>query len=50
MIRGIKMYDIWVSGMATSTLSAVMAVISMPSGFLVVFENPSRSSFTFTPV
>jgi serine/threonine protein kinase len=33
------------SVVVTSTLSVVMAI---PSGFLVVFEKPNRSSFTFT--
>ncbi len=35
------------SVVVTSTLSVVIAYFSYPSGFLVVFEKPTRSSFTF---
>jgi hypothetical protein len=36
------MYDTWISG------SDVNSFCCIPSGFVVVFEKPNRSSFTFT--
>ncbi len=43
-IRG--MYDTWISG--SDVNSFLLLWLSIPSGFLVVFEKPNRSSFTFT--
>ncbi len=43
-IRG--MYDTWISGIDAN--SFLLLWLSIPSGFLVVFEKPNRSSFTLT--
>jgi hypothetical protein len=44
-IRG--MYDTWISGSDVNSFCCY-GLCSIPSGFLVVFEKPNRSSFTFT--
>ncbi len=41
------MYDTWISGSDVNPFCCYGLVL-IPSGFLVVFEKPNRSSFTFT--
>jgi hypothetical protein len=38
------MYDTWISG--SDVNSFLLLWLSIPSGFLVVFEKPNRRSFT----
>jgi hypothetical protein len=45
-IRG--MYDTWISGCDVNYFCCYGLALSIPSGFLAVFEKPNRSSFTFT--